>query len=261
MGESTGEARPTAVEQYAEGFRARVRASRHPGQDLVEAPGLVALLGLDADRPDGRVLVTDDRALDLLTDLLPRLAARLVLVLADAPACRERLSGVATYRSEPCTAMVCADLALVPVAPLPEGLALHPVDRGGDGRGVPLVEAAAAARRADPVATPASVPGFLAYLASVPDSHYLAAVDATGRVRATAGAATFGEWVSVYFVSTDPAWRGRGVATAMTAQALRTAADHGARRAFLDASGAGVSIYRRLGFATAATATVFADPR
>jgi len=56
----------------------------------------------------------------------------------------------------------------------------------------------------------------------------------------------------VIFVNTHPDWRGRGVGQAMTAAALRAAQNSGARRACLDSSDAGLSIYARLGFKTVA---------
>ena len=50
-------------------------------------------------------------------------------------------------------------------------------------------------------------------------------------------------------VATLPSYRRRGIGTAITAATLQAAAEAGAREAFLDASPAGVGIYRRLGFA------------
>jgi len=76
-------------------------------------------------------------------------------------------------------------------------------------------------------------------------------------VRATSGSGAFGAEASVIFVNTQPDWRGRGIGQAMTVAALRVAQDHGARRASLDASAAGLSIYRRLGFETVSSTTRF----
>jgi ribosomal protein S18 acetylase RimI-like enzyme len=53
---------------------------------------------------------------------------------------------------------------------------------------------------------------------------------------------------NVFFVNTDPDWRGRGIGRSMTAAALRAAQESGAQRACLDASDAGLPIYARLGF-------------
>lgn len=54
--------------------------------------------------------------------------------------------------------------------------------------------------------------------------------------------------VGVYFVSTHPEARGRGIGAAITAAALRDTADLGYRTAVLNSSAAGHPVYRRLGF-------------
>jgi ribosomal protein S18 acetylase RimI-like enzyme len=92
-------------------------------------------------------------------------------------------------------------------------------------------------------------------------ARFFAALDADGAVRATSASAVSGEDASVTFVNTDPAWRGRGIGTAMTALALRDARARGARRACLSATAAGQGIYARLGFSVAAFATDCFRPR
>ena len=77
------------------------------------------------------------------------------------------------------------------------------------------------------------------------------AVDHGGTVRATSGSAAFGTVATVIFVNTDPGWRRRGIAQAMTAIALRAAERTGARQAGLDASDAGRALYLALGFEAA----------
>ena len=91
----------------------------------------------------------------------------------------------------------------------------------------------------------------------MPDVKYLAAVDAASTVQATSAGARFTATAGVFFVTTDPAWRGRGVGTAMTAAAIRSAAAAGARSAVLDASPLGLSIYRRLGFEAVGDVVLF----
>jgi ribosomal protein S18 acetylase RimI-like enzyme len=75
-----------------------------------------------------------------------------------------------------------------------------------------------------------------------------AGVDETGAARATSACHVFGEFAQIFFVSTEPAWRRRGIGSAMTAGALRSAASLGARRAFLHSTADGASLYTRLGF-------------
>jgi GNAT superfamily N-acetyltransferase len=248
-----------AVDDYVSGFRERVAAMRKPGQQIVDEPGIVGLIGTSADTLDGRVLVTDDRALDLLSELLPVLLARVVNVFADAEACHRLVGEAGGYRQEPCTAMVSTSLDTIPDLALPDGLTLRPVSQtSGAAHGVPLEDAAAAALRSDPSSAPAdSLDGFVAYLRSVPNARFLAGVDELGAVQATAASANWGSSTGVFFVDTLDSWRGRGVGTAMTAAALRAAAAAGATSACLDASSLGLSIYQRLGFREVGACTLF----
>jgi predicted acetyltransferase len=62
---------------------------------------------------------------------------------------------------------------------------------------------------------------------------------------------------SVIFVTTDPDWRRRGIARAMTAIALRAAEHAGAHQAGLDASRAGKALYLTVGFEAATPITRF----
>ncbi|MGY2874078.1 ribosomal protein S18 acetylase RimI-like enzyme [Marmoricola sp. URHA0025 HA25] len=247
-----------AIDDFVRGFRARVAAMRKPGQELVDRPGIVALLGTSAQALDGRVLVTDDRAFPVLRDRLPDLSARVVNVFAAAGTAHGLLSATGLYRSSSCTAMVHADLAEIPETELADGLRVQPVALSPGSAGVPIEDAALAALRSDPTAGPLDhLDGFVAYLRAAPNARYLAAVDPDGVVRATAAAGIFDGTASVYFVNTDPDWRGRGVGTAMTAAALRVAAQAGARQACLDSSALGLSIYLRLGFVPVSPATLF----
>jgi predicted GNAT family acetyltransferase len=99
---------------------------------------------------------------------------------------------------------------------------------------------------------------YLRYLA--PTYRLFAAVDGAAKVRATAGSGVFGQYATVIFVNTDPAWRRRGIGQAMTAHALRAAQLQGAKQACLDASPTGRSIYHRLGFEAAGTLKRFRRP-
>jgi len=249
----------TATQVYLAAFTARCHARRHPVQPAVDQPGLHGLLAC-AQAPLTRLLVTDDRAHDALAAVLPAARAGMIDVFAAAARCTALVGGHPAWRPEALTAMSCGDLRTVPETPLPGGLTVVPVRRrdGDPADGLPLGEAVAAAIRAAPeiAETPAALAG---YLRSLPYGFRLfAAVDGFGAVRATSGAGSFGSEATMIFVNTESGWRGRGIGRAMTAAALRAARDAGARRAGLDASAAGLSLYLRLGFEVVGPMTRFA---
>jgi GNAT superfamily N-acetyltransferase len=235
---------------YSEAFLARCRAQREPGQEDVDSPGLC---GLAPSRGTGRVglLVIDDRALPTLADLLGEARTGTVNVFADAPRCAALLDALPLWRTAgPTTAMVRGELSSLPAVGLPSELSMRAVARlpGDPADAVPLEDAVALVAAVDPMVLES--PDELAvYLRSLPAELALfAAVDAAGVVRATGGGGAFGAEATVMFISTDRRWRGRGVATAMTAAALLAARKAGATRAVLDASDPGRGIYSRLGF-------------
>ena len=248
----------SSVDLYVAAFTARCEAVRRPGQRAVGEPGVHGLLST-ADDPLIRLLVVDDRAYDVLVGLLPDARAGMINVLATAGRCAELVGRHPAWMPNTAMAMVCRDLRTVPTVALPSGLRLRPVRRLPDDPpdGVPLERAVAAAMLAAPaIEDPPDV--FAEYLRSLPSAFRLfVAVDRDGAVRATAGSGAFGQEATVLFVNTQPDWRGRGIGRAMTAAALRSAVESGARRASLDASDAGMSIYLRLGFEVVARTTRF----
>jgi predicted GNAT family acetyltransferase len=123
-----------------------------------------------------------------------------------------------------------------------------PTQEADEAGGISLREAVEAAHRADPGDDGLPPEFIVRFLRRLPRSAIFAAVDDRGVIRATAASATFGSEAIVVFVSTDVSYRGRGIATSMTAHALLAARAAGASRACLDASAAGESIYLRLGF-------------
>jgi ribosomal protein S18 acetylase RimI-like enzyme len=248
-----------AVAVYVAGFVARCELMRRPGQREVNAPGVYGLVPCPS-APSARLLVTDDRAHDALGPLLSDAHEGMVSVLAEARRCQELIDRHPDWTtSETGTAMVCRDLGVAPTLPLPSDLQLRPVRRvAEDARdGVPLEQAVAAAKRADP-RSKSSAAEFAGYLRSLPSTVRLfAAIDAGGEVRATSGCFIAGSAASVFFVNTDAEWRRRGIGQAMTALALLAARDSGAEYASLDATGAGARIYERLGFEAVSQATRF----
>ncbi len=246
---------------YVAAFRSRCVAHRRPGSAEVDEAGVLGLLPGTED-PLARLLVTDDRAYEVLEALLPRVETGIITAFASAVRCVSLIADRQMWRITSPMAMVCRDLRIVPLLPVPDDLTLRPVRRraGDDPAGVPLEEAAATAMRAEPDIV-GGLEAFADYLRSLPSAFQLmAAVDAAGAVRATAGSGAFGIHASVIFVDTDPGWRCRGIGSAMTSAALHTAREAGATRACLDASDAGMRIYLRLGFEVVGPVTRFYRP-
>ncbi len=231
---------------------------RSPDQRELALPGVNGLVPSRSDSIT-RLLVTDDRAYGVLADLLPDIRAGMITVLAAAGRCAELVDRQEAWRPDAVTAMACRDVRTVPALSLPKGLTLRAVRRLPDDprNGVSLEEAVEAAMLASSVIRDRPEV-FANYLRGLPSAfRLLAAVDADDAVRATAGSGVFGTEATVIFVNTEPGWRGCGIGRAMTAAALRSAVDAGARRASLDASDAGRVIYERLGFEAVARATRF----
>jgi GNAT superfamily N-acetyltransferase len=247
-----------AIDTYVAAFRARCAFLGRPGRPEIEEPGMHGLLS-KGDDPLARLLVTDDRAYDLLAALLPEVRAGMILVVTAATRCLRLVESNPAWTANTVTAMVCRDLGKIPVAPLPKGLTLRPVRRlaGDEPDGVPLEDAVAAAMSADPRIED-EPRAFADYLRSLPPTFRLfAAVESNEAVRATSGSGVSGTYANVMFVNTDCDWRRRGVGRAMTGAALLAARDSGATQACLDATVEGRAIYARLGFEVAAEVTRF----
>ncbi|HEY6791994.1 MAG TPA: GNAT family N-acetyltransferase [Trebonia sp.] len=65
---------------------------------------------------------------------------------------------------------------------------------------------------------------------------------------------------ALYCIATDPAYRRRGIATALTREALRITRESGRRIAALQASSEGEPVYRNIGFQTVARYRLFQFP-
>lgn len=248
----------SSIDVYVAAFVARCDVMLRPGRAEVDEPGVRGLLSWTED-PRSRLLVTDDRAYDVLAGLLSDARAGMVSVFAAAVRCTELVEGHPAWKSDSVTAMICRDLRTVPAVALSSELMFRPVRRLANDApdGVPLEDAVAAAMLADPRIDD-SPAAFADYLRTLPPSNRLfAAVDGNGAVRATSGSGAFGQDATAFFVNTDPEWHRRGIGQSMSAAALRAAQDSGASRACLDASDAGLPIYRRLGFETVARTTRF----
>lgn len=246
------------VDTYRAAFVARCELTRSPGQLELDEPGICGLLP-SVEHPSCRLLVSDDRAYEVLAALLPGAKSGRINVFATAARCTELVAGRSGWTFDEVVAMSCADLRGVKTPTLPVGLTLRTVRRAADEPrdGVPLEAAVAAVVTANP-RTENSPDTLADYLRSLPPTtRLLCALDRHDAVRATSGSITFGTEGHVFFVNTDPDWRGRGIGQAMTAAALQASRSSGARRACLDASDAGRSIYLRLGFDVVSRTTRF----
>jgi ribosomal protein S18 acetylase RimI-like enzyme len=233
------------------------RTETEPADALIHHDGIYGTVPTP-DAPMGRLLVVDDSAEPYLRTHADEIRRSGTAVFADAARCVEFLAALGPAREE-AHAMVCRDLATIPELPLPAELTVQNVQRlDGDPPGVDLERATGACVAADPGfdLTGIRLAEFLRTNVP-PPTKLFAAVDEDGEVRATSGSFVIGVDCTVIFVSTDIAWRGRGIGTAMTAHALRAAVAAGARQACLDASEPGQPIYERLGFEDAGAVSRF----
>ena len=83
----------------------------------------------------------------------------------------------------------------------------------------------------------------------------------SGRAAAVGMSVWSGSAAGLYWIATLPEFRRRGAASVVTAALVGRLRDEGAERCYLQASQAGMSIYRRLGFRSVLWRTVhIADP-
>jgi GNAT superfamily N-acetyltransferase len=232
-----------AIDIYCDAFVTRNRHELDSEQVVRIAPGVRGVA-------HSRLLVTDDSGYGRLVAEVASAQPGVVFVFDRAARCHRFLADQAGWNAQGTeTAMALRDIQLVADAALPDGLELRPVDRVGAGPvdAVRLSDAVAAAIASDPAITDAD--HVARYLSGLPSSVGLfAAVDETEVVLATSACHVFGDYAQIFFVSTLPAWRRRGIGGAMTVGALRGAASLGARRAILHSTPDGASVYKRLGF-------------
>lgn len=246
-----------AVDLYSAAFVARHSRGSDDGDRVLLEPGLCGVVAGDAQRTI-RLLAIDDRAYHGFKTVVPTAGDGSANVFETASRCDDFMRAQSGWNAErPVIAMVWGDVRAVPAVALPAELVLRSVSRlTADAPGTVLLEDAAALAVASDPGISATVDGFAAFLRALPSSVRLfAAVDKRGVVRATSGCDVFGDYARLFFVNTEPGWRRQGVGGAMTVEAMRAAASAGARRAFLDATSDGASIYMRLGFDVAGQLT------
>ena len=115
--------RSASLDAYVAAFLARCDATRRPGQAKIDEPGVHGLLPT-SDDPHARLLVTDDRAHDVLSALLIDARAGIINVCAAAGHCASLLATQVAWRRGMAMAMVCRDLHTVPTVRLRSQLTL-----------------------------------------------------------------------------------------------------------------------------------------
>ncbi|MET7986773.1 GNAT family N-acetyltransferase [Streptomyces sp. NPDC005281] len=81
-----------------------------------------------------------------------------------------------------------------------------------------------------------------------------------GRAVATSAVLISNGVAGVYWVGTDPTYRGRGIGAALTAAAMVIGRQHGAFVCTLQASDLGAPVYRRLGFTPVSEVVLYSPP-
>lgn len=177
---------------------------------------------------------------------LERLLDRFGMVRADSPGLHLPLRGARAPGARMPAARMPAARAPAAQAP-PPGLELRPAGPGEEPVLAPLVLAALGM-------SPALLDPFTRLL-TAPDParrHRVVAL-AAGEAVGCGTLWVTGRTAGLYDIATLPTARGRGVGTAVTAALLEAARERGCTEVVLHASGAGIGVYRRLGFTPVCT--------
>ena len=234
--------------------RALHRMAELAGLEQVDEPGMV---GAVAPTGPGRggLLVVRPGERDALFDALRRGLPQWVGFLHPEPDLLQRLADEGWDTVQAHHAMSLASLADLQRVPLPPGFSAAEVAVHRGRPGFPLRKALEVEleHSRDDIAAPARDLELAARLLRKLSVRVFAAVNADGACVGTAGSRVVDATALVAAVVTIPEYRRRGLGTAMTCHALEAARADGAADAFLDATPAGVGIYRRLGFSDLGT--------
>src|ERR1700744_3134773 len=107
-----------ALDVYVRTFLARCVATGRARPGVLDEPGVLGLAPFGRDRRV-RLLVTDDRARDLLPTLIGDARAGMITVGSAAAQCAALLAGDRTWKSGSATAMSCQHLRGVSSGGLP----------------------------------------------------------------------------------------------------------------------------------------------
>lgn len=233
------------------GFRTRalLRMAALADLEVVQEDGLIAAVSA-ADPSRGALILSAAVPESRLDAALARGRPQWFALLPPAEPLADAVARRGWDEHELRTAMALPDLEHLAVPEMPAGVEVQPVAIRQGATGFPLQEAIQLAftytESTPPATRDLEIEAQL--LGQLTGIRFFAAVAHDGSLVGTAGSRVVGGSALVASVATHPASRGRGIATAMTAVALRAAADAGATEAYLDATEAAVGIYRRLGF-------------
>jgi ribosomal protein S18 acetylase RimI-like enzyme len=229
--------------------RALHRMAELAGLQRVDAPGLVGAVAVDGAARGGLLVVEPHGAGPLLEVLRSGLPQWVGLRHPD-PCLLDALARQGWQVTQELQAMSLPDLRALRAVPMPNGISSVEVaiSRGRPGFPLHLALEVQLEHDRDDAAAPTRDLELEAQLMRELSVRFFAAVTDDGACVGTAGSRVVDSSALVAAVTTIPAYRRRGLGTAMTCRALLSAREDGAGDAFLDATPAGAGIYRRLGF-------------
>jgi GNAT superfamily N-acetyltransferase len=244
-----------AWDDYVE-FRRRAlhRMADLAGLEQIDEHGMIGAIAPTGPGRGG-LLVVEPGVRDRLFEVLHRGLPQWVGFLHPDAAVLQRLADEGWDAVQAHHAMSMPRLADLQPAPLPEGFTAVEVAVRSGRHGFPLRKALEVQleHSRDDIAAPARDLQLEARLLRSLSVRFFAAVSDEGACVGTAGSRVVDASALVAAVVTVPEYRRRGLGTAMTCRALEAAREDGAVDAYLDATPAGATIYRRLGFSDLGT--------
>ena len=230
--------------------RALARLAALADLELLDEPGLIGAVS-PARGARGGLLLTHELTPDRLDAVLHQGRPQWVAVLPRAEAMVAAVTQHGWDVVEQRYAMALPDLTQVREVPMPSDITVQPVALHRGASGYPLDAALRLAVEYGEKAAPAAFRDLeleARLLRKLSGIQFFAATTEDGSCVGTAGSRVVDRSALIASVATYPTARKRGIGTAMTAVALRAAAEAGAVEAYLDSTEAGRGIYRRLGF-------------
>jgi len=153
--------------------------------------------------------------------------------------------------------IMAARLDKVPEPPLPVGLTVERVDTSE--RPADYVDAYASSFGVGPDLRDAVIDAEAGLRTDL--GHLIRLVGRIdGRAVATSAVLVSNGVAGLYWIGTDPAYRGRGIGAALTAAAMAIGREHGISVCTLQASSQGLPVYSRLGFMQVSEVVLYSPP-